>query len=173
MGDGNTMAKSRIPVESLTRDAFQMFGDVIEAEDRNSLITNQGTARRYNDLAAVDVTQDGGRPLISLYRVEPTPLPAVLRLMERHPIASQAFIPLASARFLVVVAPAHEQPTPGNMRAFLTNGQQGVNYRRGTWHHPMLAIDAVTDFLVVDRGDEGGNYDEVMLGDRHVVLDYA
>jgi hypothetical protein len=37
----------------------------------------------------------------------------------------------------------------------------------------MLAIDAVTDFLVVDRGDQGGNYDEVTLGDRHVVLDYV
>ncbi|VVE80308.1 Ureidoglycolate lyase [Pandoraea sputorum] len=35
-----------------------------------------------------------------------------------------------------------------------------MNYARGVWHHPLLALDEVSDFVVVDRGGDGHNCDE-------------
>ncbi len=38
------------------------------------------------------------------------------------------------------------------MRAFVSDGWQGVNYAKGVWHHPLLALDEVSDFVVVTGG---------------------
>ncbi len=93
--------------------------------------------------------------------------------MERHPLGSQAFVPLAKISFVVVVAPAGEWVRAEDLRAFVTDGTQGVNYFRGTWHMPLIALEAGQSFLVIDRGDEGPdanpNCDEVLLG-RPVTL---
>jgi len=42
-------------------------------------------------------------------------------------------------------------------RAFLARGDQGVSYAADVWHHPLLALQAVSDFLVVDRDGPGEN----------------
>jgi hypothetical protein len=52
-----------------------------------------------------------------------------------------------------------EAGRPGTPRLFLGQGR-GVAYNRGTWHHPLLALEAVSDFLVVDRGGDGMNLEE-------------
>ena len=85
-------------------------------------------------------------------------------MMERHPLGSQAFLPLAGASYLIVVAPAGEFD-PAQMRAFWTEGWQGVNYAKGVWHHPLLALERVSDFVVVDRGGEQPNCDEIALAE--------
>ncbi|MCY1176174.1 Ureidoglycolate lyase [compost metagenome] len=84
-------------------------------------------------------------------------------MMERHPLASQAFVPLSGRAYLVVVAPAGPAPQVEDLRVFLARGDQGVNYAPGVWHHPLLALDEVSDFLVIDRGGPGDNCDEVKL----------
>lgn len=95
-------------------------------------------------------------------------------MMERHPLGSQAFVPLAAvARYAIVVAPAGEFD-PTRMRAFLAQGWQGVNYAKGVWHHPLLALDAVSDFVVIDRGGAQPNCDEIALdAHRRLVADDA
>ena len=120
----------------------------------------QENATRFHDLAAVDVLEQGGRPLINIFRARPWPQPLRVRMLERHPLSSQAFVPVGQHPFLVIVAPPDEAPDPKGVRAFVTNGQQGVNYRRGVWHHPLLALEQVCDFLVVDRGADDRNCDE-------------
>jgi ureidoglycolate lyase len=110
------------------------------------------------------VTAQGGRPLINLFRAQPRTLPVDITMMERHPLGSQAFIPLRRGRYLVVVAPPGEFD-PARMRAFWTDAWQGVNYAKGVWHHPLLALDQVSDFVVVDRGGEGNNCDELPLAE--------
>jgi ureidoglycolate lyase len=60
-------------------------------------------------------------------------------------------VPLAPFRFIVVVAPAGPAVTPDDLRAFVTNGQQGISYARGVWHMPLIALEAGQQFLVVDR----------------------
>jgi ureidoglycolate lyase len=165
------MSGMKLAVSPLTAENFAPFGDVIETESRAHYPINAGTAQRYHDLAKVDVGAVGGRPLISICRAQPVSLPLVLRLMERHPLSSQAFIPLSATPFLVVVAPPGEDPRSEDVRAFRSNGRQGINYRAGTWHHPLLALDRVSDFLMVDRGGEGANCDEVPIAERGIVID--
>lgn len=119
---------------------------------------NAGTTERYHDLAHVDVAAEGGRTLINIFRAQARALPFEVRMLERHPLGSQAFVPLSSQPYLVVVAPAGELD-PDAVRAFSVEDGRGVNFARGVWHHPLLAL-AGCDFLVVDRGGAGHNLDE-------------
>lgn len=150
----------RLTVEPLTSDAFAPFGDVIELASASEVFDiNEGTATRYHDLAEVDCSTAGGRTVISIFRAQPRELPLAVAMLERHPLGSQAFVPLARTRYLVVVGEGADAAP----RAFLARDGQGVNFRRGTWHHPLLALDAVSDFLVVDRAGSGHNCDEIAL----------
>lgn len=153
----------RLKPEPLTAEAFAPFGDVIEAGPAaEQRAINYGATTRFHDLARVDVAEDGGEPLISIFRSTPIARPVRVKIMERHPVASQAFMPLSGRPYLVVVAPPGDLD-PDKIRAFLAGPGQGVNYARGTWHHYSLALDEVSDFLVVDRGGPGDNLDEVEL----------
>lgn len=149
--------RSFLPVEPLTAAAFEPFGEVIETTGRSFHHINAGKVERYHDLAWVDVLENDGSPGISLMVAQPYALPLQVQQVERHPLSSQAFIPLNEQPFLVIVAPAAATVPPSTLRAFLTDGRQGVNYRRGIWHHVLLAIDAVGHFAVVDRIGQGAN----------------
>jgi len=149
-----------LPIEPLTRAAFAPFGDVIEAAAaRGDYPINDGTAQRHHDIARIDCNAGDGHGLISIVHAQPRELPFAIVMLERHPLGSQAFVPLSPARYIVVVAESPEAAP----RAFLASGGQGINYHRGTWHHPLLALDAAADFLVIDRGGDGGNCDEATL----------
>jgi ureidoglycolate lyase len=142
-----------VATEPLSAEAFRPFGDVIEASDAaRHFPINDGYAERYHDLARVDVASRGGHTLINIFRAKPRSLPFQLLLLERHPLGSQAFMPLSPLGYLVVVAPAAEEPDIKKLRCFQAAPGQGVNYARGTWHHPLIALHSVCDFLVVDRG---------------------
>jgi ureidoglycolate lyase len=148
-------------LEPLTAAAFAPFGEVIEATAAKQVFTiNEGTAQRFHDLATLDCGAADGRVIVSLFRAAPRALPFAVRMVERHPIGSQAFVPLDPAtRYLVVVA-SDPAATP---RAFLVDGGRGINLHRGTWHHPLIALETTRDFLVLDRGGPGANCDEATL----------
>jgi len=156
------MARFTVPILALTRESFAPYGDVIQVAQSEHRTINQGWAERYLGMANLDTTRDGGAPALGIVRAEPRPMPLRVQVMERHPLASQAFVPLAPRAFLVVVARPGDPPGPKDLRAFRTTAGQGVNYARGVWHHPLIAIDHTTDFLVIDREGEGGNCDEVV-----------
>lgn len=145
----------------LTAAAFAAYGDVIDTSGTSGVI-NQGKAWRYADLARMDLDA-AGRVAVGLMRCSPEATPVPLRLMERHPQGNQVFMPLDGQRYLVVVAPTGEPPTTADLHAFLCRGNQGVNYHRGTWHHPMIALDAECCFLEVQRRGPGDNCEEVAL----------
>jgi ureidoglycolate lyase len=67
--------------------------------------------------------------------------------------------------YLVIVAADGSGPIVERIRVFLSSGSQGVNYRRNTWHHALVALHQVSRFLVVDRGGAGENCEEVALED--------
>lgn len=147
----------------LTSEAFAPYGDVIEATDVvEQREINEGFTRRFHDLADINVTSDNGKPGVSIFRSRPRTMPLTLAMMERHPKSSQAFIPLGDSPYIVAVAPAGNLD-PANIEVFLASSDQGVNYRAGTWHHYSLALDAQSDFLVVDRIANDENCDEVAL----------
>jgi ureidoglycolate lyase len=148
---------------ALTAEAFAPFGEVIEIDARASRWINDHTSRRFDDLAQIDVLEAGGRPLLSIFEATPRPLPLRARVLERHPISSQAFFPLEARPFLVVVAEDGPRPIAGRMHVYLSSGTQGVNYRRNTWHHSLVALERTSHFLVVDRGGPGENCQEVAV----------
>lgn len=151
----------RITPVPLTREAFRPFGDVIEMEGAAHYTINQGFTERFNDLCFVDVGMEGGTTNVSLFLGQPRPAPIEIRLMERHPLGAQAFIPLQDRPWLVLVAgDVHDF---GSYRAFACSGRQGVNYARNVWHHPLLVLDADSRFLVIDRKGPGNNLEEVWL----------
>ena len=152
----------------MTAEAFAAFGDVIEARSETVININQGTSQRFHDLARVDVASGEGHPLVNIFRASPYPEPLTLSMMEKHPLGSQLFMPLQQHAYLVAVAQASDQVNAGDIAVFSASGNQGVNFRPGTWHHPLLVL-AQQDFLVVDRGGKGDNLVEQDL-DQPVLI---
>lgn len=154
--------------QPLTAEAFAAFGNVIEARSDTVININQGTSQRFHDLARVDVASGEGHPLVNIFRASPYPEPLTLSMMEKHPLGSQLFMPLQQHAYLVAVAQASDQVNAGDIAVFSASGNQGVNFRPGTWHHPLLVL-AQQDFLVVDRGGKGDNLVEQDL-DQPVLI---
>ncbi|THD37290.1 MAG: ureidoglycolate lyase [Sphingomonas sp.] len=151
--------------QPLTAQAFASFGDVIEVGDpAAALAINYGNTARHDRLAEIDVADGGGVGIISIFRGRPLD-PLVLKVFERHPLGSQAFIPLSGRPYLVAVAPG-DAFDPASVEVFYAQADQGVQYRKGVWHHFLLALDAESDFLVIDRAGPGDNCDEVELMPR-------
>lgn len=160
----------KLSPQPLTAKAFAAYGDVIEPAG-DPIVINEGFTRRFHDLAKVDVS-NGGHTLINLFRSTPKPFPISVTMMERHPLGSQAFIPLSPTPFLILVALAETSTlTADDLELFISNGKQGVNYHRNVWHHYCLALERETDFLVVDRGGPGGNLEEVSLQGESVLIE--
>lgn len=147
----------------LTPEAFRPFGEVIQCAGADHFPINGGNTERFHDLARID-PGPGGRAIVSIFRGQPRAFPFPIAMVERHPLGSQAFVPLGGRPYLVVVAETSgDEGTPGALHAFVAQGDQGVNYGPGVWHHPLLALGEVSDFLVIDRQGAGPNCDEVML----------
>lgn len=149
-------------IEPLTREAFAPFGDVIETAGATSFAINAGTTTRYHDLAQVELAGESPRTLVSLFEGKAWHAPIAIGMLERHPLGSQAFYPVDGGRMLIIVAPPGELDE-SQIRAFISAPDQGVNYARGTWHHPLLCLQHPGRFIVVDRGGDGHNCDEQML----------
>ena len=149
----------RILARPLTREAFAPFGDVIDTDWPHHYPINQGKAKRYHGLAKVEAEGPGAEVLISIFHGTPYDFPLRLSMVERHPLGSQAFIPLGGRPYLVVVC--HDTADgPGEPRAFVAGPSQGVNYPRNRWHAVLTPIGEPQDFLVVDRGGDGVNVGE-------------
>lgn len=152
-----------LAVRPLAKSNFAPYGDVIDTEGAKSFMINNGTTERFHDLADVDVADGGGEAIISIFRGQAFRLPIKIRMLEQHPLGSQAFIPISPCPWLLVVAPAREDGTPGVPEVFFAASHQGVNYRKGTWHHPLISLQKTSEFLVVDRDGEGDNLEEFTL----------
>ena len=148
-------APRRLRVRPLTREAFLPYGEVMEASGPHAL-ANGGLAEVYRDLAVIDVKEGGGRVGLTVVRTAPRSLPLSVEVMERHPLGSQAFAVLKGGDWLVLVAPAGPLDAT-RLEAFSVAPNQGVNYRRNIWHHPLVALGETSEFLVIDRIGEGDN----------------
>jgi len=153
----------RIPIELLTKAAFSPFGEVIETDFVDAIVINEGFALRVNNLAQIDVAADAGAVDISLFVAKARQRPIKVRIMERHPLGSQMFLPLQERSWLILVCV--DPLIPASYRAFEASGRQGVNYARNTWHHPLLVLYDDERFLVVDRKGPGNNLEEVRVDD--------
>jgi ureidoglycolate lyase len=153
-----TDAPRSLALAPLTREAFRPFGDALDASGAPDDVANGGAAQVFRDRALADFEAEGGRVRFNIVRTDPRALPLRIDLMERHPLSSQLFSPLAGAEWLVVVAPPGPLD-PEAIVAFRARPDQAVSYRRGVWHFPLVALERRSDFLVVDRAGEGANLD--------------
>ena len=151
-----------IKPQPLTREAFAPFGDVIQIEGSDQFEINSGYTTRVHDLIDIQLGGQNARAQFSFFLGRPRPLE--IKMLEKHPLGSQAFYPIEDKRWLVVVASA---PEPESVCAFWATGKQGVNYHSNVWHHPLLVIEP-QQFVIIDRGGDGHNCDEIELD--HIVL---
>lgn len=167
------MAESReLRCEPLTREGFAPFGDVLSAGLGEGTSANQGTAVRFNWAAALENRRNGARPNLAIFRSTPQSLPFKVKLVERHPHSTQVFLPMVCSRYLVVVAPNLPDGGPDltRLRAFLAKPGQGINYAAGTWHHPMVALDVMSEFAMLAWEDGGPGDCEVHPISEQIVV---
>lgn len=140
-----------VRAEPLTAEAFAPFGDVVSAGLRAGSSANQGTAVRFDWSAALENKRAGAKPNLAVFRSTPQTLPFTVKLLERHPHSTQAFLPMSCSEFLIVVAPTAKDggPDVSRLRAFVCQTGQGINYRAGTWHHPIIAINEPAEFAML------------------------
>jgi len=163
-----------LELQPLERDSFSPFGDVIAMAGSRHFSINNGATQRFHDIARIVGEPADGHTAISLVRSQPLPSPLRIEMLERHPLASQAFIPQDDQPFIVVVAPRGDGIDSGDIRAFLADGKQGVNYHPGVWHHSLLALAPDQDFIVVDLITTKPNCDEHHFASgAQLLLDYS
>jgi ureidoglycolate lyase len=179
----------KLTPQPLTKAAFAAFGDVVEipnakhsaqdgSVDSSLIMINGGNTERYDSLVKVeleaagssDKSEDETHAVINIFRAQPRPvskdLAMDIKMVERHPLGSQFFHPLSGEEYLVLVADAVADPTPENLHLFIARADQGINYHKNTWHHPILGLNKVCDFLVVDRKGGGNNCEEFFFGEH-------
>ena len=157
---------THLKVEKLTADAFAPYGDLMDATGEPDKLINRGRCGRYHDRARLDFSD--GRAGISIFKGMKETLPLQLRMVERHPEGSQAFVPMSGDPFLVVVA-RDEGGTPKDPRAFVTEPGQAINFHRGTWHGVLTPLSEPGLFAVIDRIGDGANLEEYWFEETYLV----
>lgn len=160
--------------QPLTSDGFAQFGEVIELEQAEKISINRGLTTRFHDLARLDVLDQDGHATLNVFRTTPIDLPFRVETMERHPLGSQAFLPMHHHPFLVLVAPEPAPIRATELILFVSNGSQGINIFKNTWHHFQLALGTgestgPQDFVVIDRGGPGFNLEEVAIDGEAII----
>lgn len=184
-----TLKTSKLIVaEPLTPELFAQFGGVIssahqlDTAQRSS--ANYGTATKLFKLSPVEnnyAHAPSGKPATAnwnLFQCRP-PLHLikdgryVSKVLERHPFSTQTFLPMGRSSdevaYMVIVAPTLRDknglPDLEGVRAFTCKGNQAVTYGAATWHAPMIALGAETDFAVLihENGVPAEDCEEVYL----------
>ena len=155
----------------ITKENFSKFGDMITTNDIKPLEINNGYAKRFDDIANVDTSKDNGETIISIFSALKRSFPMKIDMMEKHPLGSQAFVPMKETTFLVFVAPKNNKPDLDKIEAFIVPPGIGINYNPGTWHFPLIATEDM-NFLVVDRKGSGDNLVIENIEKEEVILKY-
>ena len=163
--------KITITPKPITKENFSKFGDMITTRDIKPLEINNGYAKRFDNIANLDTAKDNGETTISIFSALKRSFPMKVDMMEKHPLGSQAFIPMKETTFLSFVAPNADKPDLDKVEAFIIPPGLGVNYKTGTWHFPLIATEDM-NFLVVDRKGSGDNLKIQKLEENQVVLKY-
>ena len=165
------MTNLSIKPKPITKDNFKKFGDMITTEDINPIEINNGYAKRYDGIAKLDTKKENGESTICIFSALKRSFPMKVDMMEKHPLGSQAFIPMKETTFLAFVAPKGEKPNLDKVEAFIIPAGIGVNYHPGIWHFPLISTEDM-NFLVVDRKGSGDNLKIQKLDSENIVLKY-
>ena len=163
--------KITINPKPITKENFSKYGDVITTKDIKPLEINDGYAKRFDGIANLDTSIDGGETTICIFSALKRSFPMKINMMEKHPLGSQAFIPMQETTFLVLVAPKGSKPNINEIESFIVPPHIGVNYDPGIWHFPLISTKDM-NFLVVDRKGSGDNLVLEDLNKEEIFLKY-
>ena len=122
------MMEKIIKPKIITRTNFVTYGDLISSDDIKQMDINAGYAKRFDNLANINTSKDGGKTIVSIFSALKRTFPMKIDMMEKHPLGSQAFIPMKETTFLSFVAPPGNSPDIGKIQSFIIPPKTGINY---------------------------------------------
>ena len=155
----------------ITRSNFSSYGDLISTDDINPMNINEGYAKRFDNLANLDTSKDSGKTIVSIFSALKRTFPMKIHMMEKHPLGTQAFIPMKETTFLAFVAPLGESPEIDKIQSFIIPPKTGINYKPGIWHFPLISTENI-NFLVIDRKGSGDNLIIHKFEKEKIILHY-
>ena len=155
----------------ISRSNFSTYGDLISTNDISPMDINAGYAKRFDNLADLDTAIDNGKTIVSIFSALKRTFPMKIDMMEKHPLGSQAFIPMKETTFLCFVAPPGESPEINKIESFIIPPKTGINYKPGVWHFPLISTED-TNFLVIDRKGSGNNLIIHKFEKENIILKY-
>jgi ureidoglycolate lyase len=164
------MEKIIKPVK-ISRSNFSSYGDLISTDDINPMNINEGYAKRFDNLANLDTSKDSGKTIVSIFSALKRTFPMKIHMMEKHPLGTQAFIPMKETTFLAFVAPLGESPEIDKIQSFIIPPKTGINYKPGIWHFPLISTENI-NFLVIDRKGSGDNLIIHKFEKEKIILHY-
>ena len=164
------MEKIIKPVK-ISRSNFSSYGDLISTDDIDPMNINEGYAKRFDNLANLDTSKDSGKTIVSIFSALKRTFPMKIHMMEKHPLGTQAFIPMKETTFLAFVAPSGESPEIDKIQSFVIPPKRGINYKPGIWHFPLISTENI-NFLVIDRKGSGENLIIHKFEKEKIILHY-
>jgi len=164
------MEKIIKPVK-ISRSNFSSYGELISTDDINPMNINEGYAKRFDNLANLDTSKDSGKTIVSIFSALKRTFPMKIHMMEKHPLSTQAFIPMKETTFLAFVAPSGESPEIDKIQSFVIPPKRGINYKPGIWHFPLISTENI-NFLVIDRKGSGDNLIIHKFEKEKIILHY-
>ena len=155
----------------ITKENFKKFGDMITTADIKPIEINNGYAKRYDGIAKLDTKKNNCESTISIFSALKRSFPMKIDMMEKHPLGSQAFIPMKETTFLAFVAPEEDKPDLNKIESFIIPKGIGINYNPGVWHFPLISTEDM-NFLVVDRLGDGDNLVLHNLNKENITLEF-
>jgi len=148
--------KIKIKPKKINKKNFRKFGQIIDTSKKKYFKINNGYAKRYDNLGKIDTSTKKGKTIVSIFSAKRRMFPMKINMMEKHPLGSQAFIPMKETSFLVFVAPKGNRPNLKKIESFKIPKQTGINLNPGIWHFPLISTKDIK-FLVIDRKGKGKN----------------
>ena len=155
----------------INRSNFAAYGDLISTSNIKPMDINAGYAQRFDNLADLNTSKNEGKTIVSIFSALKRKFPMKIDMMEKHPLGSQAFIPMRETTFLTFVAPQGESPDIDKIQSFIIPPKTGINYKPGTWHFPLISTEDV-NFLVIDRKGKGENLIIHKFEKDKIILNY-
>ena len=158
------------PVQ-ITKKNFEKYGDLISSNNVSPIDINEGYAKRFDNLANINTSKDEGKTIVSIFSALKRTFPMKIDMMEKHPLGSQAFVPMKETTFLCFVAPQGNFPEISKIQSFIIPPNTGINYKPGIWHFPLISTEN-TNFLVIDREGSGDNLIIHQFKEEKIFLKY-
>ena len=163
--------KKTIKPKEITRENFAAYGDLISSESVKPIDINAGYAKRFDNLAKINTSKDKGETIVSIFSALKRSFPMKIDMMEKHPLSSQAFVPMKETIFLYFVAPPGDVPEINKIQSFIIPPKMGVNYNPGIWHFPLISTED-TNFIVIDRKGNDKNLTIHKFEKEEIILEY-